>query len=468
MLILRYRKENRKTAQAGFTLLELLLSVSVAAVLLLGITSLLQNVARNELAANAAEHIAQIGEAVEAILQEEEFFDVLHDRAVAPGFTAVNIYELPFSYLTVGNDFGGGVVLEPSSLLGQNFNIRSPLKTEVTILLEVADTSPGARALNVVVVTDDAVNKDMVVKTAREVGAQGGYLFDDPVIALNDPLQGAFGIWRVELADLSGSPWHTAVSGAGLSSDDGYLAYYSYVNEEDILGDYLYRTPKFTRPDLHRMQANLNMGNYNLEGADNVYVSGDMTVSQDVIVQGALAVLGDTTFDGDFAVDGGRVRAQNMGVGNTALTPAARSAYGVDGSQIVVQDQLTIANNADVALARANDVTTAGLNAETIEVDSVNVNGGDVEVNSISGLAATVINNAGDLNLQNEVRANRLLLSNAGGVAYSQATSDLGVITFSGGDVEVNGTFSAPRIDNAGNVDFDRFGTCDDGCVEIF
>ena len=468
MLISSNKNNIKKGKEAGFTLLELLLSVSVAAILLLGITALLQNVARNELAANAADHIAQVGEAVEAILQEEEFFDVLHARAVAPGFTAANIYEFPFNFLTAGNDFGGGVVLEPSSTLGQNFNIRSPLKTDITILLEVADTAPSARALNVVVVTDDAVAKDMVIKTAREVGAKGGYLFDDPIIAINDPLQGAFGIWRVEFADLAGSPWHTSVTGAGLSADEGYLAYYSYVNEEDVLGDYLYRTPQFTRPDLHRMQANLNMGNYNLEGADNVYVSGDMTVSQDVIVQGALAVLGDTIFDGDFAVDGGRVRAQNMGVGNTTLTPAARTTYGVDGSQIVVQDQLTIANNADVALARANDVTTAGLNAETIEVDNVNVNGGDVEVNSVSGLAATVINNAGDLNLQNEVQANRLLLSNGGGVAYSQATSDLGVITFNGGDVEVTGGLSAPRIDNAGNTDFDRFGTCDDGCVEIF
>ena len=70
----------------------------MATTLLLGLSIALQNLARDELAGNAAEHIEQIATATEEMLKDPVMFDAIYLRAVNPGFTTAGVYEIPFTF----------------------------------------------------------------------------------------------------------------------------------------------------------------------------------------------------------------------------------------------------------------------------------------------------------------------------------------------------------------------------------
>lgn len=453
--------------EAGFTLLELLLAVTVSSALLIAFTGLLQNVARDELANSTADYMSQLGEAVEDALSDPQIFDALHDLAVAPGSTAVDLYEMPLTHLTDGFDYGGGAVLEPSSILGQNFSATLPLKSDVTIILKVADTAPSARALDILIVADDPAPQDKVLPSALNLGSKGGVYRDNPLIAANDPIQGVYGVWELPFADFAGAPWHTSATATGIPAGEAYLAYYSYVNEEDIIGDYLYRTPQLARPDLHIMNNNLDLSNYNMLGVDNLTLSGDANINQDLIVQGALYVGGTSTFDGNVQVDG-TAQAGTASLGNTSLNLGARTAYNVNPSEFYVQNGLTVSNNVDVDEVQATDVQTGQLNAENIEVTLVALNGGDLNVDSVAGVAVSRVENTdAAMTLTNELRTNQLTID-GGGAGLTANIGTVGLIAFTNqNNLNVTNNLNAVQIDNQ-TVDFDNFNNCDQGCVETF
>lgn len=465
-------KNKKKASQYGFTLLEMLLAVGAASVLLIAFTGLLQNVARDELSISAAEHLKKVGKAVDAVLAVPEYFDAIYQRTDDVGFTANDLYEMPLNDLITGINFGGGVVLEASSVLGQNFDINNPLKTDISIIFRVADTN-NIRALEYYIVTDEAKIKDTVVLASQQIGGRGGYYYDDPLYAANDPIQGTYGIWRADFADLAGTGWHTDVTAAGLDDETAYLVYYNYVNEEDVIGDYLYRTPQFTRPDLHIMNSDLDLASYNLLGVDNVYLSGDLTLEQDMIVQGALYVAGNATIDGEFSVDG-RMEAQNITMGNTTFTPVTRTTYNIGASELYIQNDLLITQAINVGDIKADVVNVEELNAQNIQASTVVMNAGDLTVESSAGVATAILNTAGgggvfsNLNLANETRASTLNLSNNGADAFVNTGGKTGIILMDQpGNMNVTGTLVVPEINN-NTVDIDQMGACDDGCTQEF
>lgn len=455
--------------ESGLTLLELLLSLIVATTLLIGLSIALQNLARDELAGNAAEHIEQIATATEEMLKDPVMFDAIYLRAVNPGFTTAGVYEIPFTFLTAG-DVGLG--LEPSSVIAQNASAYSPLKTNLEIYVLVADTA-ATRALDILILSEDPISTDRAKPTAELMGGQGGLYYDDVLVAANDPIRGIFGIWHVNFADMAGTSWHTAATATGISTDEAYIAHYSYINEEDVFGDYLYRTPQFTRPELHVMNSDLNMASNNLVGVDNINVAGDLSVTQDMIVQGSAYVGGVTDINGNFAVDG-QVRAQGFALGDTTLTPATRSAYGVGRSELAVQNTLEIGQSMTTEELQVERVTTNEFNAENLVSGTVNLNGGALNVDSVAGMAVSnLINNAANpntlqLNLQREIRGDTLVVQDnpatAGPASFDHGAGSLATIDTLSETTTINNTLSAIDIENKGNVTFNNFGNCDDGC----
>ena len=459
-------------SEAGLTLIELLLSVIVATSLLIALTYILQDLARDELAVNAAEHIETVADATEDMLQDPVIFDAIYDRAVNPGFTTAGVYEIPFTFLTNG-DLGLG--LDPSSLISGNATAFNPLKTNLIIYALVADTAVSARALDIVIVGEEAVPTARVRTTAELLQGQGGLYYDTPLLSANDPIAGVYGIWSVDFADLAGTSWHTGATAAGISSDEAYIAHYSYVNEENVIGDYLYRTPQFARPELHVMNSNLNMANNNIVGVDNVTVGGDLTLSQDLIVQGSAYVGGTAELNGDFAVDG-QLRTQAMTLGNDQLTPGTRASYGVGRSELAVQNTLEVAQNMTTDQLRVSRVTTNEFNAENLVSGTVSVQGGAVNVDSAAGMAVnSLINNAPDpntlqLNVQQEIRGDTLVVADnpatAGDASFDHGGAELATIDTLAETMIVNVTFRSIDIENRGNVTFQNFGVCEESCFE--
>jgi cytoskeletal protein CcmA (bactofilin family) len=396
-------------------------------------------------------------------------FDAVYTRAVNPGFTTAGVYEIPFTFLTDGDI---GLSLQASSLLSGDASAYNPLKTNLLIYALVADTA-SSRALDILIVAEDPVSTDRVRPTAELLGGQGGLYYDDLLVAANDPIRGVYGIWSVNFVDMVGTSWHTDATAAGISTDQAYLAHYAYVNEEDVFGDYLYRTPQFTRPELHVMNSDLNMASNNLIGVDNINVAGDLSVTQDVIVQGSAYVGGVTDVNGNFAVDG-RVRAQGFALGNTILTDGTRLAYGVGRSELAVQNTLEIGQSMTTEQLQVQSLTTNEFNAENLVSGTISMNGGGLNVDSGAGMAVSnLINNADNpntlqLNLQREIRGDTLVIQDnpaTGGVAtFDHGAGSLATIDTLTESATINTTLNAFDIENKGNVTFNNFGNCDEGC----
>ena len=438
--------------QKGFTLLELMLTVAVAATLLLGLSAILQELAKDEFAENTADYMIQVGEATEDMLRDYQNFDILYRLTEA---LLSDSLEIPLSYVTEGNDFGGGDVILPSSLISTGFSIRSPLRTDVTILLSVADdplVPNDPRALNVLIMTEDERPDDRVVRVARRIGAQGGYYRDDPTAVVNS-IQGAHGGWEVNFSDVSNTAWHSNVLGQGtLSIETGsYLTYYSYVNEEDVFGDYLYRIPQPGRPDLHVMNGTLNLGTYNILGVDNLYVSGNATVSNDIIVQGSAYIFGTMAMAGSLFVEE-RINAGSINVGDGNIATS---------ETFFVQRDLLVDTAFSVDSIQTTNAFFDSLSLSRLQAEDFDVVSGAVDVTSDAGASIGGLVNGGALNVSDTLQAQILNISSGG---FSPG-GDVGIVNFSNsGAVSITGALNVDDVQSEGVTNFFSLGGCSAGC----
>lgn len=451
---IQIRKEVQK--QSGFTLIELLLSIGVTALLLIALTGLLRNVAEEELAVTSAEYFTNIAEATQTLMSDHDSFDVIYNQTIT---TANNAFQLPLSSLADGFDFGGGDVIPASARLSSNFSRTSPLKADIAILFAVADdpsTPLDPRALHVLIITQDPVGDLRALRVAELLGGAGAVYRNDPLVTGAVPIQSVYGFWDVPFSEFSGTAWHTQLASETLDIATGsYTGYYMYVNKEDVLGDYLYRTAQNLRPDLHTMNTTLNMANYHLLGVDNAYISGDTTISGDVIAQGSAYVRGTTDIAGSYLVD------HRVTAGDLTIADASGNA---DDSQFFVQDRLTVGNGGfSVEEIQTPEANLDQFRTHSLDANTVNIANGNMTISHPDGAAISQIQNAGALTVSERVRARTI--RSATDFTQNAGTASLEVIESDNNNYVISGDLNVlTQFDANGTVNISELNDCEFGC----
>lgn len=484
------------TSQKGFSLLELLLAIGLFVMVLLAVFNILQSFAERELARSTNKYMTTVAEATRQILSNISSFNALYDAARATGGGYQLIADSTAGAADniaspTGRFVIGGVTIQASRLLNSQFSQTSPLRSQIRVLLRIADdptTEADTRALEVMVVTRTPRPDGLVRLAASEAGPSGGWVrtYTGKNTAV---MQNAFGSWRVTPSvGLQATNWYTAdLQGNLVSETDGsYLVNYSYVNREDKISDYLYRREDTDNAGRRNtMNGPLNLGGNDIIGADDVNVGNGGSavpfVTADVVsdscagdvlcVNGTGIIKGAATIGGTMVVDGSALvansmNAQTMRVQN-GLTSAQRTAYGAQGLMVVdgtngTQDTVQVGGNATF-----NDGVTSGtgtignITAATTTV----ADGGTFVTNTITNTRriTSTTTSAGSLSVDHQLKAGIVSSGNI------NVTGRTGTIDIRNSNNLVYGTNASPRTlvapkINVNNLSISNFGTCNTGC----
>lgn len=386
--------------EEGFTLLEILLSLGIFAFIALSLVQASQDYVQDKRSIVAAEHMKTVHKAAYTYIMDnfEDIYNVGLGGTIGTGNTML---------IPIEND-GTSIhyLKRDPDLLPSNFNARSPFGQTVVVLLRNA----GNRNIEVVSMsTGRPIAERQVEAAASALGGYGGFWSavdrNPDAATTTDSVIGAYGMWSVPVAGLTTPTWPAANSP---TLDGGaYLASYQWINYTNEIGDYLYRVALPLAPEANAMMTAIDMNNYNIDGADDVAVGGNMIVQSGATLAGSARVTGTTAVTGDLTVSTagvqGFVKNGTTLAGSVDTTTAIdsvnfiRDAAGVDATDIVVGNTITATGsasgietiNAETTEASGLTLTNADMLAVTIDVNQINVPAGTVETNLVNGGSIT-------------------------------------------------------------------------------
>ncbi len=311
--------KRRKEPQAGFSLLEMLLSVALIASITLVFVKVLEAQAETEHARAVADYMLILDQAVEELVRNIDEFNVIYDQAFQDPSGVVNISVLhnPAPPDGISLELGSNGVLLPMldtsnqaidgvGFITADFADRNPMRTDITIAARVADNAGNnfdERALEIIIATRDRRPEKLVREISQYIGGQGGYVSSivpttvgacGSVAACQQTVRGAYGDWQVDYNLFNGSQFFLDVFNNPPDLLDGaYLVIYHRATANITAGDYLYRTPQLQNPELNRMYTDLNMGFNSIAGVDNMVIDGTLDVTQFVAAQGSATIQGN-------------------------------------------------------------------------------------------------------------------------------------------------------------------------------
>ena len=442
----------------GFSLVETLLSMFIISGLLVVITLVTQTHAERLLHKAMGQYVDQVRVAVHNILKNPGNFRTI--------YTAVEATADDFIQFDIDDLRNGGFVagIAAADNLEDSFVDNTLFDNGLDIIIRLADNSADPNdieALEIFVVSNDRMRFLRARGIASELKGYGGTL--DNLVNL----ESVYASWQVPLANLNNTNWHTAVTtGTPPSPTNGaYVIAYEHIDSEDLSGDYLYRTADSTRPELNRMYTNLDLGNNNILGVDDLggiqvggedYRSSSMTINSKVILNGAsLTVDNDTTLqEGNMYINSTASAGNNLTIQGTGNNPDATGRF-ITGGNIVINNELR-ASRLDVNQANFNQSTT--LNG-LINVGTLNVQG-NASLTSINSPVAAITGNIDSINVSGSVVTNQI---------DAQALSVQGSNTFGAVDTQVSGPVNVNRLISNGDMNINsitvnNFGACDNGC----
>lgn len=411
-------------AQKGLSLLEVLLSIAVMAVIGTGAAVVFDDWAKDRINRKVASEMKTLQETAEQYVTLN-FDDVLAD---VPNLG--NVAELDL------DDLIGDGYLPP------NFDARNSFNQEMKVLIRHADDdAANGSVIEVVSVTDDLNGRDSRMEDGRlfEAATAGGpkigliSALDLGANCCDGRIQSAYGAWSVDLDDFI-SVYNAA---PGLDGG-GYMAAYGRISVTSIADQpYLYRIDIDGQPQLNRMVTNLDMNNNDIVNAgtlvaDHMAVSGNGTFSGQELnslespyalsvrdgmqVGGNLSVLGgandqkgdilihgdDDAGTHDFVISGTLDVRLDNGASNGAI--AAGSIFTDNLSQMNegAFESASFSNgNVDTgamtvttAIVRGDiDVTDRLQTGQTQDVNTVNAANAIVGVTNSTGADATITGN---------------------------------------------------------------------------
>jgi type II secretory pathway pseudopilin PulG len=505
MILKRNTKSNKQGApiqrppssgerEGGFTMIEILLTVALFGTILIVIFQMLEVLTQQERARNTAKYFDKIAEAVEDTITSDltQFNGFYQDaRLDSVNLNAQHSINLFINGGTIGSTVP--TVVPPSSVLNENFSGRSPHRTDLVVLVSVADDpfDPNdPQALNIIIAADGRAPDEWVRQAASELGPSGGTFRNasTPNMSPNDLLQSTFGSWSIEIGEFLGLPWYDNVDTLPPvltgQTPQSYLLKKIYINRLDIAGDYLYRTPQ-PDPDLHTMRANLNLSGNNVLGVDNFVTTGNFTVENQVIVQGSAYIDGNLTLAGSLNADGkaaisGTMRLQHdsLGAGDTGFvndTTMQSSDYSLGGTNNVLArgdaniDQLSVTQGGEIAAPEAF--------LRTVRIPEIDAarrpdgSGGSVRIlgdfdadqaDTFVGIREFSLGAGSNVNISDRMEVTDLNFGNSG--QFNVTSGLTGFVNMNTQQfIRTTGRVTAPRL-SVRRFTVNIFGACDAGC----
>lgn len=331
-------------SQYGFTLLELLLVVGVAAILMLGAAQMVRSWANTQSAKAAGNQLQNIASITESFVADNWGMPLerIADISMTGGEWQGLLDRLAESGLY---DVAAG-------------EISSPAGTKLKIAFQEEGTSPN-RVFRTIIYSTEPIPNNRVLAAARNGGPTAGVWtrFPDSVNA-----RGAYNQWSKDVAFLT-----TPTGGAAAlistppSATEGYLVSMSELNESQAIGPYLYRTDMGSA-DLNTMGADLDMGGNDITGLNNLSAE-TMTVS-DTANFNNMNVTGNTQFPNGMTVEGTLISTGSMTV----------------GGDMNLTSPMTVAGTVNAASLNVGTLQATQVEAASIDTPSLTVNNGNLTI----------------------------------------------------------------------------------------
>lgn len=431
----------------GFSLLELLLAITVIAGLLTGIANVLSNSLRDTVDRNVAREMQQLQSAA------QEFVRLNMNQIIANNVPFVgNIAEIDIDDLIDNGFLPVGYGSENS--YRQNLRVFVRYLADDTIngnVIEVLSVSEGPR------IPDSRLFK-AVTNGEKNLGVISN--LNISATCCNGNIQSVSGAWSVPFADFPGLD--------APNDDGGYIAAYGLASNNDRLAnDYLFRDRVNNNPVRNRMETDLDL-------------NGNEIINAGIIIVDNMAVGGNATFNG-IDIDGTAspyvlsVR-DNFSGGNVSINSGGDARKGnvtvngddTDVSDFTVTGNMVVTNSTSATVIAPSNITVGGVS----RFRSVNNNNTNISADAIN---TQTVRFDGNLNTQSLQATNTLNLGTVttlkGTAASVNITNDAGTglldvdsDVLAESNVLVRGNGSAQIVNATDELTISDFNSCNIDC----
>lgn len=358
----------RAKTTSGFTLMELLLSIGLLAMLLAGMYQILDSWMQRAVNRIAAADMMRVQNAAQDYVLAN--FEPLKTEPI-------NVFvEMDIEDLKEGNYLPAGY--QPRNTFRQRIRVfRRNLEVERlnpdgTVSLDVNGDPAVIITIEVVTVSDNPagavirVANQRLRDTAQAGGPRMGIISNmvAPGMTYTGLATSPYNEWYVPLSELQSAGYTASPDSIG-----GYLAAYGLVNAEatDVNDKWLYRVTIDNRPELNRMATNLNMNSHRVENvgtmiADRMNVTGNAAfrgVAQGVTSETAQAMTVEQALRIDTANEARINMRDNSGACTfTDVGGGNRTISG--GGCNIAGGELQVVSGADNAIMTIGTLTADG------------------------------------------------------------------------------------------------------------
>jgi hypothetical protein len=427
--------------------------------------------AESERSRGIAEYFEILDNARTSLIEEIDYFDALYNLAMAnSGIVEIPLIGDPAALgvpLTVemgGTGLPGGmdpVDIPGSPYITPDFADRNPLKSDMVIVVRIADDMANPddiRSLEFLMASTSRVPEKLARKAASSLGGNGGYISAIEEVAgtcsasCEELIRGAYNDWEIRADSFAGTSWYGTVSANPASATNGaYLVSYTHVTEDEVAGDYLYRVPYTTMPELNRMGQTARLNGNNIVGADNIYASYRTHAGSG----GVLSVQG-SAYINTLHVSSQLVVENDVRLGDLYMWSYVESHPSLDTGQnqnIIVEGEL-YSSGSSITLGP----TEASVTADIINAGNVIANSSQANNMAAAGsTAADSVTGTGTLS--------PAILNVPSLDASSASITSLNATDVTTTDFQNTGTFSTNTATISGSVNISRLTSCLSGCV---
>jgi prepilin-type N-terminal cleavage/methylation domain-containing protein len=331
-------KKNIPASQSGFTLLELLLVVGVAAVLMLGAAQMVRSWATTQSAKGAGTQLQNITSMVNE-------FVVANWSTLSQTDNIMN----DASWVDLQTTLINGGMVDPNTS-----QILSPIGTPLQIAFQIDTADPTNRIFRTIIFSTRPLPNGKVTAAARQGGAYAGTWTSFPDTA---NIYGAYGQWAENPNILLGAPINLPTPP---TQEEGYLVSVFEIEETQAIGPYLYRDVIPNAPDANSMGTSLDMDGNDITGLNSLETE---TLSVlDTANFNNMNVTGNTQFPNGITVDGMLVSNGSMSVSGDMNLASPLTVAGTVNTGAL-----------NVATLQANQVEAASIDTPSLTINNGNL-----------------------------------------------------------------------------------------------
>lgn len=465
---LSHKRQAGDHTQAGISLLEVLLSVGIGAVIVLGAVRIAYDWAERVRHRDEASYLLSVSNAAQAYvstnfgaIMQDGFHESLADNNSDGVIDNADLVNIGRAIMVPMDDEGTGFYLKDGTIgLRPNYPSITPSGRDVRVYVRNLGFIGKQRTLEILTVTSLTNARDGkpmpeldVRDIAQAIGPEGG-IYKTTGSCQSGVLQSVYGSWEVGSDTISQAsklmPGVTPYCPARDVSRgvDTYVALQSRLTyESGVSRDYLYRVAIPGAPELNSMETNIDMNSHPVlnvasMSVDNLQVRGNALISgQDsgaaLYVDEGLRVAGNESFIAgrretdamgtSRIVGGGNIQANNLNAINLQAPGAALNA-----DTMLVRQRMTVGGN--LGVGEQLDVSGTLSSGQVVAPYTAIRGGGSVTAQNFEVAQAATINNLTATNATATVleiggTMNATTLEAIGGMAFGSESSLQGGLT---------------------------------------